>query len=65
MHYKPPFASQRLRNDENKALRTGAESSVELMQLLLLMYTVAGDVILDPFGGTMSMGLACLTTGRK
>jgi DNA modification methylase len=71
VNYKPPFKSQRLTDDEDNALRAGAEKSVYLMQQLLQMYTkndMEGDhveSVWDPFGGSLSMGLACLTMGRR
>jgi hypothetical protein len=68
-HYKAPPKSQRLLDDDGTSIRPGAEKSVQCMQLLLLMYTRGGpgkttDVVWDPYGGSMSMGLACLTLGR-
>ncbi len=69
MNYKAPYSDRRLRDKEGEALRPGAKKSVEHMQMLLLQYTKAGEgehraPVLDLYGGSMSMGLACLTLGR-
>jgi site-specific DNA-methyltransferase (adenine-specific) len=41
------------------------EKPVPLLRELLLDFTQPGDVILDPFLGIGSLGVACLETGRK
>jgi hypothetical protein len=70
LDYQPPWKKDRLRDDKGEDLRTGAEKSVKLMQHLLLSYTECGHthenrpVIWDPYGGTMTMGLACTMLGR-
>lgn len=41
------------------------EKSVDLMRLYVENSTQPGEVVLDPFMGTGSTGLACLNTGRS
>ena len=68
--YKPPSKAARLTDDDGKSLRPGAEKASQLMQLMLLMYTDNGRTgehrvkVYDPYGGTLTMGLACLILGR-
>lgn len=42
-----------------------AEKPVELMARMIANSTAAGDVVLDPFMGSGSTGVACVNTGRK
>lgn len=42
-----------------------AEKPVELMKKMIANSTAAGDVVLDPFMGSGTTGVACLNTGRK
>jgi len=41
------------------------EKPVALMADLILLYTQPGDVVLDPFMGSGTTGVACLKTGRR
>ena len=41
----------------------GMKRPADLAQLVL-DYTVPGDLVLDPYAGTASMGVACVSTGR-
>lgn len=41
-----------------------SKKPVSLMELLIMNSTNEGDIVLDPFMGTGSTGVACLNTGR-
>ncbi len=41
------------------------EKPVELPQFFIGLHTIKGDVVLDPFMGHGSTGLACVRTGRR
>ena len=41
------------------------EKPVDLMQIFIENSSAAGDLILDPFMGTGSTGIACMNTGRR
>lgn len=41
------------------------EKPVELMEKMIANSTAAGDVVLDPFMGSGTTGVACVNTGRK
>lgn len=41
------------------------EKPLSLMERLVLIYSKLGDIILDPFMGSGTTGLACQNTGRK
>lgn len=43
----------------------GAQKPVDLIADLLLGFTQPGDVVLDPFAGSCSTGVACQMTGRE
>jgi len=49
---------------KNKDLHP-TQKPFELMQWLVNTYSNAGDVVLDPFMGSGSTGVACIKTGRK
>ena len=37
----------------------------QILQRLILTHTNAGELVLDPFAGSASTGIACLRTGRR
>lgn len=41
------------------------QKSVEVLEFLIKTYTNDGEVVLDPFMGSGSCGVACIRTGRK
>ncbi len=41
------------------------EKPIELLQYLIDTYSSVGDIVLDPFMGSGSTGVACALTGRK
>lgn len=45
--------------------KRSAAFPIDLPYRLMMMYSVAGDVVLDPFGGVGTTSLAALTTGRN
>ncbi len=42
----------------------GTTKPVEVLDLLIRTSTAAGELVFDPYAGTMSVGEACLLTGR-
>ena len=54
----------RYKNPVGKKLHP-TEKPVDLMQVLIENSTNMGDVVLDPFMGSGSTGVACVNTGRK
>ena len=58
-----PGAEQRLLDPTLRA--RSAAYPLELPYRLILMYSIEGDVVLDPFLGTGSTSLAALATGRS
>lgn len=43
----------------------GAQKPVDLIADLLLGFTQPGDLVIDPFAGSCTTGVACLLTGRR
>lgn len=43
----------------------GATKPVDLLESLILKSTDPGDLVLDPYAGTMSTAEACINTGRR
>lgn len=41
------------------------EKPTELLRYLVAMYTNPGDLVIDPFAGSGSTGVACVETGRR
>lgn len=41
------------------------QKSVEHLMRFIYLHTNKGDTILDPFGGSMTTGIAAYNTGRK
>ena len=65
LDYKPPAKQERLRDRDGKILRACAEKSAMLACRFILMFTRPGDLVVDLYAGTASMGLACIMTGRN
>ena len=51
--------------DENGKNLHDTEKPVELMEILVKNSSKEGQIVLDPFMGIGSTGLACMNTGRK
>lgn len=55
---------ERLKDDEGKKLHS-TQKPVELLERIIAISTKIDDVILDPFGGTMTTGVAAKKLGRR
>jgi DNA modification methylase len=49
---------------KGKVMRQNAEKSLELNEYLVDLFTNKGDLVVDLFAGTASMGLACIKLER-
>jgi site-specific DNA-methyltransferase (adenine-specific)/modification methylase len=45
--------------------RHPTEKPVDLVKHFLRLHTKPGDIVLDPFAGSGSTGVACVMTGRR
>jgi len=59
-----PFANDRGNNQQGLNLHT-TQKPIALMMWLVATYTNKGDTVLDPYAGSGSTALACLTLGRR
>ncbi len=48
----------------NYRFQHGTSKPVEILKLMLRTSTMEGDLVLDPYAGSMSVGEACILTGR-
>ncbi|WP_371246222.1 site-specific DNA-methyltransferase [Mycoplasmopsis agassizii] len=55
--------SERLKDDENKKLHN-TQKPESLLHRIITLFTKKGDLILDPFGGTMTTAAVAKKTGR-
>ena len=65
VRYEPPVLHTRLRDYEGTPLRKNAEKSMVLCEYAMDLFTNEGDVVLDLFAGTASMGTACIKGKRR
>lgn len=56
--------SERLKDENGKKLHS-TQKPLELLQRIIAVSSNAGDIILDPFGGTMTTGVAAKSLGRN
>lgn len=56
--------NERLKDDSGKKLHS-AQKPLELMERIIAISSKKGNVILDPFGGTMTTGVASKKLGRN
>lgn len=56
--------NERLKDDEGKKLHNTQKPEAILYRLIVL-FTKKGDLVLDPFGGTMTTGAVAKKTGRN
>ena len=61
--YRPPKGKAQLLEKSGKVVRPEAKS-VPLMKEILARFSNKGDLVIDPFAGTASLGIACLHLGR-
>ena len=64
-NYVPPLHSARLRDFKGNVLRRNAEKTPALCEFFLDLMTKKDALVVDPFAGTCSMGLACIKSDRK
>ena len=58
------FDNNKLKDENNKTIHD-TEKPVDLMKTLIENSTNAGDIVLDPFMGIGSTGVACINTNRN
>jgi site-specific DNA-methyltransferase (adenine-specific) len=51
--------------EEKRFGKHPTQKPVALVERCLLAATSAGDLVLDPFGGSATTAVACLRTGRR
>lgn len=56
--------SERLKDENGKKLHS-TQKPLELLQRIIAVSSNEGDIILDPFGGTMTTGVAAKSLGRN
>ena len=58
---------ERLQIDKGGRLQSahGADFPEYIPTLAILVYSIPGDIVLDPFAGTATTGLSALKTGRR
>ena len=60
-----PSSKQLIRGGVDKETNHPTEKPVYLMEEYILNSSARGDVVLDPFMGSATTGVACVRTGRK
>jgi 16S rRNA G966 N2-methylase RsmD len=63
--YVPPRLAERLKDLNGKVWRHCAEKSFRLLGLLIEKYTVKGELVMDLFAGTASLGVTCVAMQRR
>lgn len=56
--------SERLRDDEGNKLHS-TQKPLQLLERIIAISSNQGDIVLDPFGGTMTTGAAAKKLGRR
>lgn len=56
--------NERIKDDEGNKLHS-AQKPLEMLERIVAISSKIGDVVLDPFGGTMTTGVAAKKLGRK
>lgn len=56
--------NERLKDDNNKKLHN-TQKPESLLYRIIILFTKKNDLILDPFGGTMTTGVVAKKTGRQ
>lgn len=58
------YKNKKMKGEDGKTVHD-TEKPVEMMEQLILNSTEQGGIVLDPFMGIGSTGIACMNTGRK
>lgn len=65
LDYLPPHKTWRLKDEQGRPVRKCAEKSVDFLIKMILCFTKPHDLVLDPFAGTCTTGVAALAVNRR